>query len=130
MIKIFLTISLVLALAAVGTAAPSTPGVEMTQSEVVAEQMYEHGVGAPWVGGNPPKYEQAPTLVLPIKKEIARQLYYKTIGSTYAYGYLIIGEGTNRLAIPCPSGTYTVLGCYDSRDNLAGVYVDLGKYYS
>jgi hypothetical protein len=129
MIKIFLTVALISALATVGAAVPSAPGVEMTQSEVVAEQMFEHGVGAPWVGGNPPAY-QPPTLLLPIKKDIARQLYYKTIGSTYAYGYLIIGEGNNRMAIPCQSGTYTVLGCYDNGNKLVGVYVDLGRYYS
>jgi len=136
--NILLTLALISALIC-SAAAVGTSGVEMKPGEAAAEKLFEKGIGQPWVGGNPPWYQESygqygqynSPLTLPIKKSIASSVRYYPLGTVYGDGYLTIGYGPGALTLPYSSpGYYQVLGCYDNSGKLVGVYIDLGGYYS
>jgi hypothetical protein len=52
--KIFITFVLVTALLGCATALDVEHNVEMRPGEAAFENLYYHGIGQPWVGGNPP----------------------------------------------------------------------------
>lgn len=129
-----LLITLALLLAMIGTVMGSgmSDMLEKRPGEAAFEKLYEKGIGKPWVGGNPPWYQDqiAPIKTLPYKNVVSSRFHYYPMGSVLINNYLTIGEGSYALRIPYAAGQYMVLGCYDEYENLAGIYIDLGSYTS
>jgi hypothetical protein len=49
-----ISISLIVMMVGCAAAVDDTAGVELRPGEAVAGQLFDHGIGQPWVGGNPP----------------------------------------------------------------------------
>lgn len=52
--KILVSMVLVISLMGCAAALDGSSGLEMQPGEAAFEQLYNHGIGQPWVGGNPP----------------------------------------------------------------------------
>lgn len=51
-----ISIVLILSLMGCALAIDFENGVEMRPGEIAAENLFNHGIGQPWVGGNPPSF--------------------------------------------------------------------------
>ncbi len=54
-----MSIILILSLMGCAVALDVVNGVEMRPGEAAAERLFEKGIGQPWVGGNPPSYQNS-----------------------------------------------------------------------
>ncbi len=58
--RILISVIIITALIGFAVALDVENGVEMRPGEAAAERLFEHGIGEPWVGGNPPGWGYDP----------------------------------------------------------------------
>ena len=100
-------------------------GVEYRPGEKAAEDLFNKGIGKPWVGGDPFK-----------SKSMIQTRYSFAVGPYTSYqiiGYLnvansfsIISDGGKSLQLLPGYGIYPIYGYYNG-NNLRGIFIDLGS---
>lgn len=104
--------------------------IEYKLGEKVAEDLFNHGIGKPWVGGNPPKstfgtsswtsswpYPKYPTTVAPYSS-------YDIIGYLNVAGSVsIVSDSGDSVQLLTGPGSYPIYGYYLG-GYLVGVFVD------
>jgi hypothetical protein len=99
-------------------------GVEYRPSEKVAEDLFNKGIGKPWVGGEPFKstsYSETRHSFSPRPYTSYQIIGYLNVGN----GFGISSDGGSSIQIQPSPGSYPVYGYY-SGYNLRGIFIDLG----
>lgn len=101
--------------------------LEYKPGEKVAEDLFNHGIGKPWVGGNSPKSEYwTPSWKWP-KHPIAvtPRFSYKIMGYIYVDESMsITSDSGDRVEVLAGPGSYPIYGYYMD-GYLLGIFVDL-----
>ena len=100
-------------------------GVEYRPGEKAAEDLFNKGIGKPWVGGDPLKS----TSGIQTKYSFTIRPYtsYQIIGYlNVANGFSISSDGGKSLQLLPGPGIYPIYGYY-SGNNLRGIFIDLSS---
>lgn len=102
-------------------------GIEYRPGEKAAEDLYNHGIGKPWVGGEPPKYSSGNSLwswqKYPVK--ITPYSSYEFIGYLNVEGRVsIVSDRGESLQILVGPGSYPLYGYYLG-GKLVGLFIDV-----
>lgn len=109
----------------------SVPGggidLEYKPGEKVAEDLFNHGIGKPWVGGNSPKSEYwTPSWKWPKHPiSVTPHFSYKIMGYLYVDESMsIASDSGDSIELAAGPGSYPVYGYYMD-GYLLGMFVDL-----
>ncbi len=107
----------------------SFPGgsIEYKPGEKVAEDLFNHGIGKPWVGGDSPKYTSWTTSWSWSKhpKTVTPYSSYEIMGYLNVAGSMsIVSDSGDSVQISSGPGSYPIYGYYLG-GNLVGVFIDL-----
>jgi len=99
-------------------------GVEYRPGEKVAEDLFNKGIGKPWVGGEPFKstsYSETKYSFSPGPYTSYQLIGYLNVDNSFG----ISSDRGSSLQIQPSHGSYPVYGYY-SGNNLRGIFIDLG----
>lgn len=102
--------------------------IEYKPGEKVAEDLFNHGIGKPWVGGDSPKstYGSWPTHAIWPKYPATNAPYssYELIGYLNVAGSMsIISDSGDSIQLLAGPGSYPIFGYYLG-GKLVGVFID------